>query len=556
MAYKALYRKWRPLTFDDVVGQEHITTTLKNELMNGRVAHAYLFCGTRGTGKTSTAKIFSRAINCPNSADGNPCNECEVCRGILNESVLDVVEMDAASNTGVEDIRRIIEDAMFLPTTARKKVYIIDEVHMISTSAFNALLKTLEEPPEHVVFILATTEYHKLPATVLSRCQKFDFRRITADDIAAHMKRILDKEGKQVDDEGIRLLAELGDGSMRDALSVLDGCLAYTDGALTYDDIIRIVGIADDDALYRIANALAQNDCLTAMQTLTEVVSGGKDVRAFVDMLVRYIRDVLVVKLTTGPSSLLTASQRRLERLSELAKAFTQEKLTYALEQLNTAVAQAKGSVFSTTVFELAVIKICDPSTDDSREALLDRIATLERRVEQGVPVVQMAVPATPAAPSEQPPSQSVPSSAPEAASVPDDAPAPVAPLRADKPRESGQPGAEIAAVMQKWDEIKLYLRKHGGLPLCSHLSDVKLKDLHGRLGIIFPNERAMNKNLVNRATNLELVTEAVKAVTGASPEVRCYVAKELGDDEPESGPADKLDALRQQFPDMEVIDE
>ena len=221
MAYQALYRKWRPLTFDDVVGQEHITQTLKNEIVNGKLAHAYLFCGTRGTGKTSTAKILARAVNCLNPQNGNPCNECEVCRGILDETIMDVLELDGASRNKVENIRDIIDDVMFLPSVAKKKVYIIDEVHMVTTQAFNALLKTLEEPPEHVMFILATTELNKIPPTVLSRCQRFDFRRITNEDIVGRLKTILSGDGRSATDEALSLVAELGDGSMRDSLSIL-----------------------------------------------------------------------------------------------------------------------------------------------------------------------------------------------------------------------------------------------------------------------------------------------------------------------------------------------
>lgn len=557
MAYQALYRKWRPLTFDDVVGQEHITKTLKNELMNGRVAHAYLFCGTRGTGKTSTAKIFARAINCPHSVDGNPCNQCEVCRGILDESILDVVEMDAASNTGVEDIRRIIEDAMFLPSTAQKKVYIIDEVHMISTSAFNALLKTLEEPPEHVVFILATTEYHKLPATVLSRCQRFDFRRITAEDIAARLRTILDGEGLMVEEEGVRLVAELGDGSMRDALSVLDGCLAYTDGTLTAEDIIKIIGIADDDALYDIAEAIGTGDACRAIASLNGVLAAGRDLRAFVESLVKYLRDILIVKLTTDPSGILNRSQQRMEQLGTLAQKLTQERLTYALDQLNNAVIQAKGSVYSATVFELALIKTCDSTMADSREALLDRLRVLEQKIEQGVPV-RPAPANAPAEAAAQPPAKSAPT--PEAVKA---EPAlkpkgrqPAAQQTNTVPAGS-TPTPEVQAAMDKWDEIKLHLRGNGGLPICSHLSGVTLKAIRGQLGIVFPNERAMNKNLVNRPGSLELIAASVKAITGQELAVKCYLQKEIGEEATEQpASADGLDALKQAFPELEIIDE
>jgi len=234
MAYQALYRKWSPLTFDDVIGQSHITQTLVNEIVHNRIAHAYLFCGTRGTGKTSTAKIFSRAINCLNNHNGNPCNECEICKGILDGSNMDVVEIDAASNNGVDNIREIRDEVAYAPSKSKYKVYIIDEVHMLSSGAFNALLKTLEEPPSHVIFILATTESHKIPATILSRCQRFDFKRISTDDVVNRLKQIIQKDHINIDDKGLRLIARVSDGSMRDALSILDQCIAFGEQTITY----------------------------------------------------------------------------------------------------------------------------------------------------------------------------------------------------------------------------------------------------------------------------------------------------------------------------------
>ena len=312
MAYQALYRKWRPLTFDDVVGQEHITKTLKNEIVSGKLAHAYLFCGTRGTGKTSTAKILARAVNCLNPKDGNPCNECDVCRGLLDESIVDVVELDGASRNKVENIRDIIDDVMFLPSVARKKVYIIDEVHMVTTQAFNALLKTLEEPPAHVLFILATTELNKVPATVLSRCQRFDFRRITNSDIVARLKTILAGDGRKVTDEGLALVAELGDGSMRDSLSILDQCLGFSETEITYDDIVNIIGITDDDALIRLASAVADNNSTEALAVLDEVSLAGKELGVFIERFVAFLRDLMIVKLMDAPEKILNSSQEKI----------------------------------------------------------------------------------------------------------------------------------------------------------------------------------------------------------------------------------------------------
>ena len=389
MAYQAIYRRWRPQVFDDVIGQSHITKTLKNELINGKTAHAYLFCGTRGTGKTSTAKILAKAVNCQNPVDGNPCCECDICRGISDESILDVVELDAASRTGVDDIRSVIEEAMFSPTVAKKKVYIIDEVHMISTSAFNALLKTLEEPPEHVMFILATTELHKIPATILSRCQRFDFRRITNDDIVGRIKTIIEGDGYSAEEEALKLIAELGDGSMRDALSVLDQCFSFKEQNLTYSDVLSIIGIADDAAVSEICESIVTGNSGNAIKTLDDVVASGKDLGVFFERLTKMLRDIMVTKLTKAPESLLAYSEEKMARLKEYAEKFTVEKLTNSLRLLNDNYGKAKNSSFSRTVYELCIIKMCSPEIDDSPEALLDRIADLEKKIVSGVITVK-----------------------------------------------------------------------------------------------------------------------------------------------------------------------
>ena len=258
--YQALYRQYRPKTFDEVLGQEHITTTLKNQIKSNNIGHAYLFAGTRGTGKTSTAKIFSRAVNCLNPIDGNPCNQCEICKGILNESIMDVIEMDAASNRKIEDIRELKDKVIYPPAKARYKIYIIDEVHMLTTQAFNALLKTLEEPPKHLIFILATTELQKLPQTILSRCQRFDFKRISSMDIVTNMQRIRDKLNIKIDDRVLKLIARNSDGAMRDALSLLDQCISYKTEDLTYEDALNILGIANTDFIFDLVDHIKNKD--------------------------------------------------------------------------------------------------------------------------------------------------------------------------------------------------------------------------------------------------------------------------------------------------------
>jgi len=277
VAYQALYRKWRPMRFDDVVGQSHITDTIRSEITSDRLAHAYLFTGTRGTGKTTTAKILSRAVNCISPTDGNPCNECEVCKAILSETCLDVREIDAASNTGVDNIRDIFSQINYVATMGKYKVYIIDEVHMLSKGAFNALLKTLEEPPAHVIFILATTELRLIPATILSRCQRFDFKTISISDIVANLRHILSGEGIEATDEALEYVAYLGDGSMRDSLSILDQCLSFSENKLTLEKVTDVVGAVDDKILYEFASDVAKNDTVSALRRFNDCISNGKN---------------------------------------------------------------------------------------------------------------------------------------------------------------------------------------------------------------------------------------------------------------------------------------
>lgn len=564
MAYQALYRKWRPLTFDDVVGQEHITRTLKNEIINGKLAHAYLFCGTRGTGKTSTAKILARAVNCLNPQEGNPCNECEVCRGILDESIVDVVELDGASRNKVENIRDIIDDVMFLPSVARKKVYIIDEVHMVTTQAFNALLKTLEEPPPHVLFILATTELNKVPATVLSRCQRFDFRRITNADIVARLKTILAGDGRKVTDEGLALVAELGDGSMRDSLSILDQCLGFEDREITYDDIVNIIGIADNDALFRLAEAMAQNDGESALGILDEVSLSGKELGVFMERFIGFLRDLMIVKLLRTPEKILNASEEKLGRMKALIPQLTREKLIHALNLLNESMISAKLSGFSRTIYELALVKLCDPMVENSYEALLDRVAGLEKQLAEGVVVKAAAadMPAKEAQAKQQsggddiPPWEElppIPQEAPpeigaEVLHLPGDA------VQKEKQKPLSDTDANEFIPAQRWQEIVSYVKMNGGMPIFSHLKKAKVRKVRGGLGLVFDETGMMSKSVLSKPSNLELVTKAVAAVTGETISVACFSQKEVGSDKPEEDPLARLEELSKKHSVIEII--
>lgn len=548
MAYQALYRAWRPMIFDDVAGQEHITQTLKNELKTGNLAHAYLFCGTRGTGKTSTAKILARAVNCLNPVDGNPCNECEICKGLLDESILDVVEMDGASRNKVENIREIIDDVAFLPTRARKKVYIIDEVHMVTTQAFNALLKTLEEPPAHVLFILATTELNKIPPTVLSRCQRFDFKRITLDDIAGRLQKIVEAGGREMAPEALRMVAELGDGSMRDALSILEQVLGYSEGRIEFDDLLSIIGITDYDALFRMGNAFCDCNGGEALAVLDEIIENGKEPDVFIDRLIRFLRDLLVVKLTKNPETIINTSQEQLSRMQTLADRFSREKLIFALKQMNEAVVSAKASGYGRTVYELALVKLAEPAYDTSLEGLYARVADLEAKLANGV----LPAPVQASAPAEEAPPWDEPYQT-EANLTP-----PLAPTVQPEPKQP-EPApvsntADTHPVLARWDEIKEFIKAHGGMPVLVHINRAKPMILQNKLSLVFPKEAMMNKTVVSRAGNLELIHIAVQAVINEDMEVQCLSEKEAGIADSAEDSFEQLLALEKEFKEIEII--
>ncbi len=387
VAYQAIYRKWRPAVFEDVVGQEHITKTLQNQLETGKISHAYLFCGTRGTGKTTVAKILARAINCQNPKNGSPCNECSTCRGILDGSIMDVFEIDAASNNGVDNVREIIEDARYVATEAKCRVYIIDEVHMLSQGAFNALLKTLEEPPENTIFILATTEAHKVPQTILSRCQRFDFKRIKTGDIIRRMREIAMGEGLSVTDDAYSLLAQLADGSMRDGLTILERCVSESGTSLTYESVSAALGIAGNAPLFAMAEAVNSGNGAEIFAIIENLMSDGRDLNNFIDNLTEHYRNLLICKITEKPEALLDREGKEIIELKAQAERTSFEKLSNAVMALSAAKNDAKWAKEPRIIYELCLIKLTRPEFDNSYNALLDRIKTLEEKIEKGIKV-------------------------------------------------------------------------------------------------------------------------------------------------------------------------
>ena len=381
MAYTALYRKFRPQTFESVIGQEHIVRTLKNQMKTGRVSHAYLFCGTRGTGKTSTAKIFARAINCTNpTADGEPCNECAVCKDILAGRSVNVIEIDAASNNGVDNIREIREEVKYPPTQGKYKVYIIDEVHMLSAAAFNALLKTLEEPPAHVIFILATTDPQKVPATILSRVQRFDFRRITTETIAQTLMGYLKEEGQQATPEAVRYVAHLGDGSMRDSLSILDQCLAFFSGEeVTLEKVLDIMGAVDQTIFFEMTDALAKRDAKEAMLLVEQMMQDGRDVKQFVTELLQHLRNLLMAATLPDVTRILDLSAEDGERLKKAAGVLSPEELIYFIGKFSDLQSEMKWATNERILLEVELMKLCAPWTEKDLTALAARLGELER---------------------------------------------------------------------------------------------------------------------------------------------------------------------------------
>ena len=385
MSYTALYRKFRPASFDEVKGQDHIVTTLKNQIKMGRIGHAYLFTGTRGTGKTSVAKIFAKSVNCENPVDGSPCGECSVCRAIASGVSMNVIEIDAASNNGVDNIREIVEEVSYSPTEGKFKVYIIDEVHMLSIGAFNALLKTLEEPPSYVIFILATTEVHKIPITILSRCQRYDFRRITIDTIANRLKELMIAENVPVEDKALRYVAKMGDGSLRDALSLLDQCLAFHFGKeLTYDMALDVLGAVDQEVFSKLLNSIVKRDVLGCITILEEIIYKGRELSQFVTDFVWYLRNILLVKTSDNLEDVIDASSENLERLKKQAETVEVDALMHHIRAFSELSGKIKYATQKRVMIEMLLIKLCKPEMEASQDALLDRIRALEEKLESG----------------------------------------------------------------------------------------------------------------------------------------------------------------------------
>lgn len=446
--YQVLYRKYRPKVFSDVYGQDHVTSTLKNEIKNGRVSHAYLFTGSRGTGKTTCAKILAKAVNCEHNVDGEPCNECEVCKGLDNGSIYDVVEIDAASNNGVDNIRELRDETNYAPSRGKYRVYIIDEVHMLSTGAFNALLKTLEEPPAHVIFILATTEVHKLPATILSRCQRFDFKRIQPETMAVRLKEVAGLEGLSLDDDAAVLIARIADGALRDGLSILDQC-AGRSKEINSDLVSEVAGLAGREAMYKLSDCIANSDSNTAMSIISDLYQNSFDMERLCVEMINHFRNFLVAKTVRKSRELIICTDDEYNTILEASKGFTVESIVFALDLFQNTLVTIKGGASARIEVEMAFIKLCEPKMDESIASLLDRISKLENAIKSGVKVqpTQTAVPA----PKEEYVPREEPKPQPKAEPTPDPTPEPEpTPVEEEPPVQEQQPVVETPPVEHK----------------------------------------------------------------------------------------------------------
>ncbi|MBE5925382.1 MAG: DNA polymerase III subunit gamma/tau [Lachnospiraceae bacterium] len=385
MSYTALYRKFRPDNFDKVKGQDHIVTTLKNQIQANRIGHAYLFCGTRGTGKTTVAKLFAKAVNCEHTTDGSPCNECQTCKSIMSGTSMNVIEIDAASNNGVDNIRMINEEVQYSPTEGKYKVYIIDEVHMLSIGAFNALLKTLEEPPSYVIFILATTEVHKIPITIMSRCQRYDFKHIMVETIEKNLKDLSDIEGLDVEEKALRYIAKAADGSMRDALSLLDQCSAFYIGkSLTYENVLEVLGAVDTEVFSRLLRFIIAGDNVSAIHLLEEIIMNGRELSQFVVDFIWYMRNLLLMKTSDDIENVIDASPERIKALKEEGDMIEEEVLMRYIRVFSELSNQIKYSSQKRVLIEIAIIKLTRPAMENDLSAMLNRISNLEKLIEDG----------------------------------------------------------------------------------------------------------------------------------------------------------------------------
>lgn len=509
--HKALYRVYRPKTFGDVVGQEHIVKTLKNQIKNNNIGHAYLFSGTRGTGKTSTAKIFARAVNCLNPINEEPCNECEICIDTLNDNIMDIVEIDAASNNSVDDIRELRESVKYTPSKAKYKVYIIDEVHMLSQGAFNALLKTLEEPPSYVIFILATTEPHKIPATILSRCQRFDFKRVSSKDIASRMSYICKKENIEAEEKALSLIARNSQGALRDALSILDQCMSFGNEKIEYNDVIELLGTVNIDELFELSQSIIDENTKKSLEILNEFIIWGKDIRNLINDLIDHFRNLMVCKVSKDLDEIISLPEESIERLKEQSQYVNINDLIRILNILSETQDSMKSSSNTRILAEVTIMKIAQPMFDESKEALIKRIENLEEKIESGnikISTVQI----------EQ--SKDVKSQI----------------IEDDKVEENKEDVAyeevkseDVRLVESSWKKITQKIKDDRKLSVAALLKEVNTFNVKDNiLYLIFNDNFSFARSRLNSKDTIEYVESIIRAVLNRSFNIQIYLKSEV----------------------------
>ena len=509
--HKALYRVYRPKTFEDVVGQEHIVKTLKNQIKNNNIGHAYLFSGTRGTGKTSTAKIFARAVNCLNPINEEPCNECEICVDTLNDNIMDIVEIDAASNNSVDDIRELRESVKYTPSKAKYKVYIIDEVHMLSQGAFNALLKTLEEPPSYVIFILATTEPHKIPATILSRCQRFDFKRVSSKDIADRMSYICEKENIQAEDKALSLIARNSQGALRDALSILDQCMSFGNDKIEYNDVIELLGTVNIDELFQLSQSIIDEDTKKSLQILNEFIIWGKDIRNLINDLIDHFRNLMVCKVSKDLDEIISLPEESIERLKEQSKTININDLIRILNILSETQDSMKSSSNTRILAEVTMMKIAQPMFDESKEALIKRIENLEKIIESGnIKVVTVQ-------------NESETNTSPERVQV-------------DEPQERKEDivyeevkSEDVKLVESSWKKVIQKIKEDKKLSIAALLREVSSFNVKDNiLYLIFNDNFSFARSRLNSKETIDYIESIIREILNRSFNIQIYLKSEV----------------------------
>lgn len=596
MEHQALYRTFRPETFSDLCGQEAIVTALKHQIENGTCAHAYLFCGTRGTGKTTTARLLARAVNCLNPIGAEPCNECEACKSIKNGTAIDVVEIDAASNTSVDNVRQIREEIAYPPMSLKRKVYIIDEVHMLSGGAFNALLKTLEEPPEYAMFILATTEYHKVPATILSRCQRFDFKRISGKTIADRLKYVCDESGAKYENDAISAVAYAADGSMRDGLSILEKCLSFSNETLTADAVANVIGTVDDSDLFRLSGAIADKNAAEAIEVCEKSIAEGRDPLLLTVYLMEHFRCLMVASMVKNPEEILQMNSERAQMFKTHSQKFALPQIIMILKSLSNIYKSQKETPNPKMMVEIGIAAICahgtKPPVSAGGGAAMPPFA--QPQTAPAAPAPSMpAQPTKPAAPEvSAPAAPSAPQATPQSAQ-PIEPPAPTlepsenfppeplesgesnwqpeeppAEAQAEQPVEQTDESAESAVppeeqarmakhgsmedILSSWSDITEYLMREKKMALCSNLRLCRpVIEKDNVLMLIFRPENKINHDLVDRQPNKEALCEAIWQYTGLKPKIHCCYADESAAQAQQVQPAADLSALEEEFGDF-----